>query len=329
MVIMEVKLAQILSEQRKSTTQITAAIKTNTDTLTEYKITIDKVALNVNTINTRLGDLTKKVNKLENDTQKRFVLLEKRVTDIENSRQFDSQTIDAIKHKQESNSVQELVLKEQVDNLANQLKDEKIGRNADAQYQRSCFHVKIVGVPMQVGEEGYTLDSDNNKIRSTSANNLTSLEIISDIVSKANIEGFHPNQIDVCHRTSSYHFSPIIVKFLRKNDKENFYRQRNKLRNLDITDLQLTWDPTKLGEWRDTMAKKQATKDWTDKTPQLMFHEHLTELNNKLLLAARTAAFKNGYKFTGYLHGGAIHVKKVEGAKALAIHSMDDVSKIT
>ena len=219
MVVMEAKLDKILADQQKSTLEIKQVITKNTNTLSEYKKTIDTIALNVTSIQNRLKGLSTKVNTLENDTNKRFVLLEKRVGEIENSREFDSRTIDAIKHKQESNSVQELVLKETVDNLANQLKEEKIGRNADAQYQRACFHVKIVGVPMQEGEEGYTVDENQKKIRSPSANNVTSLEIIADIVSKANITGFHTNQIDVTHRTSSYHFSPIIIKFLRKNDK--------------------------------------------------------------------------------------------------------------
>ena len=227
-----------------------------------------------------------------------------------------------MKQRQDTLSLQEAVLKQTVDELNNQLRDLKISHNLETQYNKSCKHVKVVGLPYQQGEEGYTVDANNKRIPSTSSNNVRSLEIITELVSKAGITGFHPNQVDVCHRTGDYYFSPIIVRFVKKQDKDNFFRQRYRLRQMEQLDL--TMDSAKLKEWRQSKKSKQPSFDWGDAFPRIVMHEQLTELNSKILTAAKSLDLQKDYKFC-WLHKGTIHVKKTETSKAIPIYNMDEI----
>ena len=109
-------------------------------------------------------------------------------------------------------------MKPWVDNLQNDLEQEKTSRNKDAQYQRYAVNLKILGLPLQ-GEEG---NSDTSKMRqkSTSANNRKTLDFISRLVDAAGITNFNTEQIDVCHRLGSNHFSPIIARFSKKTGQK-------------------------------------------------------------------------------------------------------------
>ena len=54
------------------------------------------------------------------------------------------------------------------------------------------------------------------------------IELLKIVASNADIKGFEENQVDVAHQTSRRKTAPIIVKFVKKNDGINFYRQRKK-----------------------------------------------------------------------------------------------------
>ena len=45
------------------------------------------------------------------------------------------------------------------------------------------------------------------------------------------------NQVDVAHQTSKWETAPIIVKFVKKNDKMSFYQQGRKFTTLKQTKL--------------------------------------------------------------------------------------------
>lgn len=167
------------------------------------------------------------------------------------------------------------------------------------------------------------------KVKSVSANNLKTLSIINNLATAANILNFDCDQIDVCHRTSDYYFAPIIIKFLKKQDKENFMRQRAKLKDVNVDDLHVDYDLAKLKEWRDGMVRRISGKDWNQEIPRIMLHEHLTEMNNNILKQARTEAYKKGYKFTGYLSGTTICVRKTSESQPVKIECMEDINKIT
>ena len=48
------------------------------------------------------------------------------------------------------------------------------------------------------------------------------IELLKIVASNADIKGFEENQVDVAHRTSRRKTAPIIVKFVKKNDRINF-----------------------------------------------------------------------------------------------------------
>ena len=163
---MEAKLNEILQNQKENSAEV-LKIKENTKKFDEYKKTLDTVALSVNSIGNKLCTLTtnvstleKTVSDLEKKLTQKYITLEKKVNDIEESRQFDSNTIDNVKQRQDTITLQEAVLKEKVDELSNQLRSLKISHNLETQYNKSCKHVKVVGLPYQQGEEGHTINAN-------------------------------------------------------------------------------------------------------------------------------------------------------------------------
>ena len=48
------------------------------------------------------------------------------------------------------------------------------------------------------------------------------IELLKIVASNTDIKGFEENQVDVAHRTSRRKTAPIIVKFVKKNDRINF-----------------------------------------------------------------------------------------------------------
>ena len=63
------------------------------------------------------------------------------------------------------------------------------------------------------------------------------IELLKVVASKADIKGFEENQVDVAHQTSRRETAPIIVKFVKKNYRMNFYHQRKKVHNLEANQI--------------------------------------------------------------------------------------------
>ena len=72
--------------------------------------------------------------------------------------------------------------------------------------------VDVAGIPYQKGEN--------------------CIELVAELVVMANISNFHPNQIDIAHRTSSKTNPPIIILFCKKRDRINFYSLCKKVRDI-------------------------------------------------------------------------------------------------
>ena len=45
------------------------------------------------------------------------------------------------------------------------------------------------------------------------------IELLKTITSKADIKGFEENQVGIAHQTSRRETAPIMVKFVKKNDR--------------------------------------------------------------------------------------------------------------
>ena len=63
------------------------------------------------------------------------------------------------------------------------------------------------------------------------------IELLKIVASKADVKGFEENQVDVAHQTSRREIAPTIVKFVKKNDRMNFYHQRKKVYNLKANQI--------------------------------------------------------------------------------------------
>ena len=68
------------------------------------------------------------------------------------------------------------------------------------------------------------------------------------VASKEDIKGFEENQVHVAHRTSRRETAPIIVKFVKKKDKMNFYHQRKNVYSLKANQIVSSVDCTEEDE---------------------------------------------------------------------------------
>ena len=66
--------------------------------------------------------------------------------------------------------------------------------------------VEISGIPRKKGED--------------------CLNLISQLANLANITDFDISQIDLAHRTSPNELAPIIILFITKRDRLNFYNHK-------------------------------------------------------------------------------------------------------
>ena len=110
---------------------------------------LENLQASFNTMNIR-------IKSLEEEQQE----LSTKVTSIETSQSFVSGKYDELvveqkklKEAVESLQNQNRVLNQKVTDLDGNLKEEKIGRNAENQYHCTTHNIKLCGIPFQVGEE--------------------------------------------------------------------------------------------------------------------------------------------------------------------------------
>ena len=120
--------------------------------------------------------------------------------------------------------------------------------------------VEVAGIPYQKGEN--------------------CIELIAELVAKANISNFHPNQINIAHCTSSKTSAPVIILFCKKRDRINFYSQCKKARDL-------TSDHFKL-----VSAEVNSEESAQVNHRYIYINESLTPVNHLLLKAARLESKK-------------------------------------
>ncbi|KAG8264258.1 hypothetical protein J6590_014545 [Homalodisca vitripennis] len=97
----------------------------------------------------------------------------------------------------------------------------------------------------------------------------------------------------------------IVVKFLRKLDKERFILMRWKKRNVNTRDLGFMG-----GE-----------------ASPVYINESLTQDKRKLLNAARIAQREKQYTFI-WVKNGRIFLRKNQGDRVVVVDSLDDVEKL-
>ena len=140
--------------------------------------------------------------------------------------------------------------------------------------------------------------------------------IICKLASLAKMQDFSKDQIDVAHRTSSKSTAPIIVLFCKKNDRNNFYEQKYKLKTL------------RSNQFSDDAAEEEQHLESNDVEPtqRIYVNKNLTKENRELLKLAREEAKKLKYKCKGCTVNGEVRVRKNESRDYIVIRSKSDVS---
>ena len=266
------------------------------------------------TINATISNISNKLDNLEVKFKGEINRIEKKLIEVEKSQDFISKEYEKYRHI--SNNIttknglienENIALKGQLDRIQHDLEQKKAARNEDAQYHRSSLNVKLTGIPLQQGEE---------KIKQAS-NNISTLEVIKNLAEEANISEFHPQQIDVCHRIGKTKYSPIIIRFKNKCDRQAFYSQKNKLRPIK--------DPRSFANL--PLVEDSRTNDTY--TPHIQMQESLTNYNAELLKLAREAALNKQYIFHGYIINGQVCVKKDKDSIYIPIRCKSDINKIS
>ena len=313
-------------------------------TLTEILKRLDRL----DAIENKLDTLEYKINETIKLQSKRIESLEnnvsennERITELEKSFEFHSKTVDKLCAEMIVKDGEIKSLKESNDQLSVQVRQERLSRNVESQHYRSDHYVKLAGIPIQPGEESST---------DTAVSNKASLAVIKKVTEFCGFTDFELSQIDVCHRVGNNILSPIIIKFANKRDRFNFYRQKNKMRNLKCEKLGM--GPTseqsailksggirsdrgrgaKNNRGHDGRIKNGARfnthADGSLNLPYVSIFEHLTKTNNDLLKEARAAANSANFKYKGYTIGGEVRVKLSDGATHISIRDYSDLSKI-
>lgn len=96
---------------------------------------------------------------------------------------------------------------------------------------------------------------------------------------------------------------PLVVRFLRRHNRETFLREGKSRRNLTCADVQV-----------DGPARA------------IYINERLTQENRQLFRAARLRAKSADYKFC-WVKSGTVYVRKREGNPAIAIRNLDDLER--
>ena len=167
--------------------------------------------------------------------------------------------------------------------LENELKTETQNRNDLEQYGRRIM-VEISGIPSTVNEN--------------------CLEIINKIANQTGLINYSPEYVDVVHRLSSKPDSGIIVKFVSRTSRDNFYNARKHLKEKCASDFGFPGDNSKI-----------------------YINESLTLANKTLYKLVRERCKTHKFEFS-WTSNGQILVRRKKDSKAIRITNQNDLKKI-
>ena len=314
---------------------------------------IDKIDETVSSIDGRLSKIEKDTkslsDRLTNEVNKRVELGQK-VTDtantvgsIEESCSFLSDKYENLLKADEARKLEvnqnttaismleaeNVKLKKSIDDLRNEVTQNKIAHNKEQQYHRTSLNIKLCGVPTQEGEEE-SKDGPSNPV---------TREVI-DLVCKTASITMKKDTIDVCHRLGRQGQGPIIIRFATKNARCDFVRQGiQKLKEIDSADLDFSKLKTrgtvpvrtaattrsKSNDSSSHNLEEVATSPATHRN-RIYLQEHLTKFSKDLLTDTR-AALQNTHQYYGYVKNGEIRVKISEEDKYSVITCNADIQR--
>ena len=142
-------------------------------------------------ISSSIVEIKSDLNTLKNATEMRIKNVEKKVEEIMDSQSFINNEYEKNKSDMKQLLQKDMVrgkeiqnLRGEIENLHNELDQERQARNADAQYLRSSYMVEINGLNVMDDEKTAT---DTKKL-------------VCNIAKMANFSDFASDQIDMCHR---------------------------------------------------------------------------------------------------------------------------------
>ncbi len=245
----------------------------------------------------------------------------------------------------ETIKLENVQLKKRLDDVSNDVDQEKIGRNASEQYLRTSLNIKICGVPAQPGED----------VQTSAASNPVSIEVVKQVCQQLNVL-LPPPAIDVCHRLSNDSASPIIIRFTSKSARFNFVAQKSNFKgatsaDVDLSGIQLPQQiravmekrgplggtrggfngarsrrPEGAGIGGDPLSGAFGGGGFGEPTP-IYLQEHLTKRNKDLLKEAKTN-LRDSFRFPGYVYHGEIRAKKTQDSRHFVIRSSRDISNL-
>jgi hypothetical protein len=274
---------------------------TNKFNVLERKVTLNEGS--IHTLQTQQSTDSKRITFLE----QQLAECKEAANSAKDSAEFMSSKYELLKDHPallEAKNAEIVTLKQSIDNLSNNLEQQKISTNRFEQYYRDNHHVKLFNVPMQPGEE-----------KSTSVMNDTTLDVLQHVCDAAEVD-FTREHVDVCHRLRSYAESKyppaIIIRFKGKRLRCNFYDQKDKMRNFTTSNVDFS---------------KFESPETPPADMSIYMTDHLTKMNSDLLSSAKRQ-LKETYEYPGYVLKGEVRVKLNRDSRYIPINCERDIARL-
>ena len=306
---------------------------------------MDKIESQLSNISTQLNGIDGRLTTLEGRTtaleKQHDELSEKtaKFTELQQSVEFLSTKYDEMMKVADSNTknvtdlrqsctqltAENIMLKGMLKDFKNNMEQEKVARNEDSQYFRTSHNIKICGMPIQPGED----------IKTENPHNIVTGEVVTRICVAAGIN-LPEGAIDVCHRLGDNVTSPIIIRFSGKYSRYAFFNQRQKLKKITLSNVNLTNLPVIDQPQRETRGNRNSRDQVRDGAipsgdSKIYVQEHLTRYTKELLKVTKLSFGNDSelqFKYPGYIMHGQVRFKRAENDKYEVIRCASDIKRV-
>ena len=254
---------------------------------------------------TTISSLAENLKEYKAEMANRINVIESNVTKIDESQKFIAEqydksktTMDNLIKKNTQLDKENKEMNGRIKELEHKFEQEKISRIEQAQYQRRNM-LEIYGIPVTENEN--------------------CVDIIDKLANLAKIEKFNRNMVEVAHRIGTKQLAAIIMMFKDRNDRDNFYAQKAKIRKLHVNQI--------LSQDEESIKKYPEENEKRNPDTFIFVNESLTPENKELMRETRNKAKEKSYKFV-WTHKGGIRVRKTTDSQAIKIRSKKDLDKI-
>ena len=261
--------------------------------------------LKLTEMTTTISSLAENLKEYKAEMANRINVIESNVTKIDESQKFIAEqydksktTMDNLIKKNTQLDKENKEMNGRIKELEHKFEQEKISRIEQAQYQRRNM-LEIYGIPVTENEN--------------------CVDIIDKLANLAKIEKFNRNMVEVAHRIGTKQLAAIIMMFKDRNDRDNFYAQKAKIRKLHVNQI--------LSQDEETIKKYPEENEKRNPDTFIFVNESLTPENKELMRETRNKAKEKSYKFV-WTHKGGIRVRKTTNSQAIKIRSKKDLDKI-